>query len=127
MKKNLTKLRKMYIAISTLTIIVGLMYVNGIYGPTESEVVFWGFISIIIGIIIAVIGNKSILLNCMLYSVNIAMQVLPISLWFTFHGRGISDGTPPSNFIAHWIFSLPHILILALCSIAILYSIYNKE
>jgi len=127
LKKNLIKLKKIYIIISILSIIVGLMYVKGIYGPTESEVVLWGFISIIIGITTAIIGNRSIFLNCIIYILNIGMQISPIFLWFTFHGRGISDGTPPSNFIAHWVFSLPHILILALCSIVIFYSIYKKE
>lgn len=126
LKKNLVNLKYFYTAISILSIIVGLTYVKGIYGPTESEVALWGFISITIGIITSIIGSKSNFLNGFICILNIAMQILPISLWFSFHGSGISDGTPPSNFIAHWAFSLPHILILALCSIVIFYSIYNK-
>lgn len=41
------------------------------------------------------------------------LQGLPIVLWFLFHGSGISDGSPPSSFVAHWGFSLPHIALLA--------------
>lgn len=126
LKKNLLTIKYIHIVIGVLSIIVGLMYAEGIYGPTESEVVFWGYISIIMGIVTALIGNRSISLNFILCILNIALQISPISLWFSFHGRGISDGTPPSNFIAHWVFSLPHILILALCSIVVLCFIYSK-
>lgn len=126
MKKNLFTMKYIHIVIGILSIIVGLIYAKGMYGPTESEVGVWGYMSIIMGIVIVITGNRSIILSLMLYILNIAMQILPISLWFSFHGRGISDGTPPSNFVAHWGFSLPHILILALSSIVVLYLIYSK-
>jgi hypothetical protein len=38
--------------------------------------------------------------------------VLPVLLWFSFHGTGISDGTPTSAFVAHWATSLPHLALL---------------
>lgn len=126
LKKNLFTIKYIHIVIGILSIIVGLTYAKGLYGPTESEVAFWGYMSIIMGIVTALIRNRIIILSLMICILNIAMQILPISLWFSFHGRGISDGTPPSDFIAHWGFSLPHILILALSSIVVLYFIYSK-
>ncbi|MEO7841319.1 MAG: hypothetical protein ABIU06_18410, partial [Anaerolineales bacterium] len=39
-------------------------------------------------------------------------QVLPILLWFAFHGSGISDGTPQSALVAHWLYSIPHVALL---------------
>ena len=41
------------------------------------------------------------------------LQVPPILLWLAFHGSGISDGTPPSTFVAHWAYSIPHLALLA--------------
>jgi hypothetical protein len=50
------------------------------------------------------------------------LQVLPIYLWFTFHGAGISDGTPASAFVAHWAYSLPHLALLMM-SLAVLWQL----
>lgn len=113
------------IIIGIISIIVGLMYVIGVYGATEAEVGYWGLLSVLLGILLIVISflieNKLTRIILVFLSVfSLLIQILPISLWFAFHGSGISDGTPPSSFTAHWGFSIPHIIIFILCIINIL-------
>lgn len=43
----------------------------------------------------------------------ILLQIMPIYLWIIFHGMGISDGTPASSFVAHWMYAVPHIVLFA--------------
>ena len=47
------------------------------------------------------------------------LQVPPVLLWFAFHGSGISDGTPPSTFVAHWAYSIPHLALLAASAVMV--------
>ena len=54
------------------------------------------------------------------------IQIPPIILWFIFYGHEISDGTPPSSFIAHWGYSMSHIFIFLIC-VAILYKKINLK
>jgi hypothetical protein len=94
-----------------------MSYVFGLYGPTESEVKSWGVIEVIIGVVmfgLTYLGTKfktARIFHLLVLAVNILMQVLPVVLWFAFNGRGISDGTPVSEFVASWSYSLTHILI----------------
>lgn len=102
------------------SILLGLPYPLGLFGPTEGEVAFWGIVSIVVGLIglgvIVLVENYRTLLARIGIGVGYLLiallQVLPIQLWWQFHGRGISDGTPPSWFVAHWLFAMPHLLLL---------------
>ena len=51
------------------------------------------------------------------------LQVFPILLWLSFHGSGLSDGTPPSIFVAHWLYSIPHLAVF-LVSLMALYQLW---
>ena len=46
-------------------------------------------------------------------------HLLPALLWMLFHGRGISDGTPPAAFVAHWAYALPHLAVAFLDNVAL--------
>ena len=102
------------------SIFVGLPYLLSFYGPTEREVGLWGMNSLGAGLVMALLivalndyDNLVAKLILFVGYLGIALlQVIPILLWWEFHGRGISDGTPPSNFAAHWAFSLPHLVLL---------------
>ena len=112
-------------------ILLGLPYIFHGFGPTEAEVVTWGRISIYIGaslILLSIgIGHSHASAAKALLSLGYIglglIQLLPIFLWFTFHGSGISDGTPPSAFVAHWLYSIPHVALL-IVSLMILYQLW---
>jgi len=101
-------------------ILLGLPYIYYVFGPMEAEVASWGEVSLYTGIVLTllaiVIGRSAKKLFrgilALGYLFLALLQVLPIFLWFTFHGTGISDGTPPSAFVAHWVYALPHIVLL---------------
>lgn len=111
------------------TILLGLTYAVSLFGPTEAEVRLWGLVSLCAGIVSLLLTGtlidrtgkaaRFILSATSLFIA--ALQILPILLWWQFHDRGIahgggiSDGTPPSSFVAHWAFSVPHIALLGLC------------
>jgi hypothetical protein len=105
----------------TGSIALGLTYVLHAFGPTEAEVVLWGWVSIYLGGAVVPLtvsawrSNSRIIKGvASLGWGSVAMlQILPVLLWFAFHGSGISDGTPPSTFVAHWAYSIPHLVVLA--------------
>ena len=78
-------------------ILLGLPYIFYGFGPTEAEVVTWGRISIYIGaslILLSIgIGHSHASAAKALLSLGYIglglIQLLPIFLWFTFHGSGI--------------------------------------
>jgi hypothetical protein len=104
------------------SVILGLPYVVSLFGPTEAEVRCWGAVSLCVGVVSIVLsvglGCRSDLVSRIVlglsYCIIALLQVLPTMLWWQFHGRGISDGTPPSPFVAHWCFSVPHLTLLAI-------------
>jgi len=115
-------------------IIVGLPYIYRAFGPTEAEVVLWGKVSLYIGIVLILFslmaGHKraGTVIKPILglgYSILSLLQVPPILLWFLFHGSGISDGTPPSSFVALWGYATPHIILLTIC-VFILYRLFRS-
>lgn len=104
-------------------IALGLAYVLHVFGPTEAEVACWGRVSIGLGFALApltaIIRRSSPRLARGMaglgWGAGALLQAPPILLWFAFHGSGISDGTPPSAFVAHWAYALPHLAVLLLC------------
>lgn len=103
-------------------IMVAIPYIVHAYGPTEAEVAAWGMFSLAWGIILLLLSLFSFgkIVAYLGFSTVALVQIPPIILWFLFHGQGISDGSPPSGFTAHWGYSMPHILIFLICA-AILY------
>lgn len=104
--------------------VLGLPYIYRAFGPTEAEVVLWGKVSLYAGIVLILFsltaGHKRarMIIKLILglgYLILSLLQVPPILLWFLFHGSGISDGTPPSSFVAHWGYAIPHIILLTIC------------
>lgn len=101
---------------------LGLLYANHTFGPTEAEVVKWGRIAIALGAVTAAIAVVTAWLPLAAIRLALAagstaislMQLPPVAAWFLFHGSGISDGSPPSAFVAHWAYSLPHLAVAVL-------------
>lgn len=115
-------------------VLLGLPYIFHAFGPTEAEVVSWGEVSLYTGIgltLLAVVIGRSAkkLFRGVLalgYLFLALLQVLPIYLWFTFHGTGISDGTPPSPFVAHWVYAIPHVVLL-IVGLAVIASVFKSD
>jgi hypothetical protein len=101
-------------------ILLGLPYIFHVFGPTEAELVIWGEVSLCMGVVLLFLAiglgrSKVRLAKVALafgYLTVALLQVPPVVLWFAFHGSGISDGTPPSTFVAHWGYSVPHLVLL---------------
>jgi hypothetical protein len=101
-------------------ILLGLPYIFHPFGPTEAKVVTWGEVSLCMGVALLFLAaglgcSKKRLAEVALafgYLSLALLQVPPVALWFTFHGSGISDGTPPSTCVAHWGYSVPHVVLL---------------
>ena len=116
-------------------ILLGLPYSFHAFGPTEAEVVSWGRISLYLGasLILLSIGigrsnkNRAARVFLSLGYLSLALlQAVPILLWVAFHGSGISDGTPPSAFVAHWLYSIPHVVLLFI-SLLVLHQLWPSS
>ena len=115
-------------------IILGFVYIFRAFRPMEAEVVLWGEVSVGLGITLGIlaltVGSKRTKLRRLIlglgYAVLVVLQIPPTILWFAFHGSGISDGTPPSPFVAHWGYAIPHIILLAISAFT-LYCIFRNE
>lgn len=102
------------------SIALGLAYVLHAFGPTEAEVVLWGRVLICLGwtLVPLTVGawrsNSRFMkgIATLGWGTVALLQVPPVLLWFAFHGSGMSDGTPPSTFVAHWAYSIPHLAVL---------------
>jgi hypothetical protein len=113
------------------SILVGLPYVFHAFGPIEAEVVTWGRLSLYLGIGLILLligigrsnGRVAKVFLSLGYTGLALFQMLPILLWFAFHGSGISDGSPSNAFVAHWSYSLPHLAILIM-SLVVLYQLW---
>ena len=111
-------------------ILLGLPYILHAFGPTEAEVVTWGEVSLCNGAVLLFLplglgrSTKRLAKVAVAFShVLLALlQVPPVVLWFAFHGSGISDGTPPSTFVAHWGYSIPHLVLLG-ASLMVVYHV----
>jgi len=111
--------RILIILLTIGNILLGYSYVHEWYGVLESEVQYWGYFSEALGLLLltsAWTPLKEILTRVIL-SICLVIQIPPIILWFIFHGSEITDYTPAfsDQFIAHWAFSMPHIILAALC------------
>ncbi|WP_174730492.1 hypothetical protein [Mesobacillus harenae] len=126
----MSNLAKSEVLLGLVTLLTGLLYVLGVFGPTESIVVTWGLLALIIGGIVVFLGiNKngvSDFVKMAIVFFLVLIQAPVIFLWFTFNGSGISDGTPPSNFVAHWIFATPH-LVISLIGIVVIGSLFKRN
>jgi hypothetical protein len=111
-------------------ILLGLPYIFHAFGPTEAQVVIWGEVSLCMGMVLLFLAvglgrSKKRLAKVALacgYIILALLQVPPVVLWFAFHGSGISDGTPPSAFVAHWGYSIPHLVLLG-ASLMVVYHV----
>jgi uncharacterized membrane protein HdeD (DUF308 family) len=123
--------KKLKITLGVLSILTGLIYVIGVFGPTESEVTSWGLLAMILGGMMVYFGidkeNKATFISILIAILLLAIQIPAIILWFMFTGSGISDGTPPSYFVANWIYATPHIVIFLLGLLFIFVSIKVKK
>lgn len=121
---------KLEVVVGLLTILTGLLYLFRVFGPSESEVVTWGILAVILGgVIVLLRTNKYKLTNgikMIFVFLLVLLQIPAIILWFLFNGSGISDGTPQSNFVAHWIFALPHMMIVFL-GILLIVSLFKRN
>jgi hypothetical protein len=113
---------------AVLSILLGILYAFRAFGPTEAEVVLWGQFCLLGGLLALIVGVPKFRFPSLLipevigFGVLAASQLLPIVMWFSFHGRPISDGIPPSSFQAHWAWAIPHILLLlaaAACAVTV--------
>jgi hypothetical protein len=115
-------------------VLLGLPYIFHAFGPTEAEVVTWGEVSLYTGVVLvflsAGIGHRNSraakVVLALGYIILALLQVPPVFLCFAFHGAGISDGTPPSTFVAHWWYSVPHLALL-IASLMVLYYLVRGE
>ena len=128
MVRNSAKLASIVGVLAALT---GLLYVFRVFGPTESEVVTWGILAIFLGGCVVLSGiSINIFANFVeigLVFFLVLIQIPAIILWLLFNGRGISDGSPPSSFVAHWIFAIPHMIIVLLGIILIISILKTTE
>jgi hypothetical protein len=113
-------------------ILLGLLYIFRAFGPTEAEVVIWGWLSLCMGaslILLSMgigrINKKAAKVFLSLGYIGLALfQVVHILLCLAFHSSGISDGTPASAFVAHWLYSIPHAGLLVV-SLMVLYQLWR--
>jgi hypothetical protein len=114
-------------------VLIGLPYIFGFFGPTEREVGLWGLFCLGLGFSLMALStlltphtNRGLIrLLALGFALLAVLQLLPIQLWFAFYGYAISDGHPPSPFVGHWVYTLPHLLVLAL-SLTALYQLCHQ-
>ncbi|NLG50775.1 MAG: hypothetical protein GX552_11750 [Chloroflexi bacterium] len=112
--------RRLALGVALCDALIGLPYLLHAFGPTEAEVAQWGLLALVGGLALAglsfALTDERLaalkLLAAAGYGFLVLMQVLPVILWPLFHGSGISDGSPPSDFVAHWAYALPHAALL---------------
>lgn len=109
------------------TLLLGLLYIYRVFGPQESDVYSWGYLSFFTGLISLVITiltrNKDSrvvrLILGMVFVFAAIIQIPPIAAWYLFHGHlSLTDTPLQGAFRVHWGFSIPHIIILILSAIA---------
>ena len=113
-------------------ILLGLLYIVHAFGPAEAEVVIWGRLSLYMGVSLILLSmgigrsnKKAAKVFLSLGYLGLALfQVVPILLWFAFHGSGISDGAPPGTFVAHWSYAIPHAGLLVV-GLMVLYQLWQ--
>ena len=103
-------------------VMLGMPYLLRLFGPAEVEVTQWGRLCVAtgmyqfgVGVSLKLLGPNARRSMVGLGGLFIAvLQVLPIVLWFVFHGSPIGYGTPQGDFVAHWGFCFPHVALGAL-------------
>jgi hypothetical protein len=102
------------------SILLGYSYAHEWYGMLESEVQYWGYLSEALGLILLILilpRFKGVILTKVILFIGLIINIPPIILWFIFHGYRITDAPPTisDQFIAHWTFSVPHVILVAMC------------
>lgn len=101
------------------SIALGYSYAHELYALLESEVQQWGYFSELLGVVLLLLALKPTHGVFMRFILNICLviQIPPIILWVIFHGSRITDApqTIADQFVAHWAFSIPHIVLFCLC------------
>ncbi|WP_214481372.1 hypothetical protein [Bacillus sp. SM2101] len=116
---------KLRISSGVLTCFVGFIYLSGLFGHVESEVITWGlFIALLGGSIIFIElqedkSKRLKVISSFMLPIIAFLQLLPIYLWFSYYGSSISDGTPSTSFLAHYLFAVPHISTIILCLLSL--------
>ena len=117
------------------SIALGSTYVFPLFGPTEAEVGTWGRVSFFWGCVLVLLSLPYIrkstkqgrLISGVVFGGLILLQIMPIYLWIIFHGMGISDGTPASSFVAHWMYAIPHLVLGLLGVYGLLQTMKGKQ
>ncbi|MDX8365638.1 hypothetical protein [Cytobacillus sp. IB215665] len=116
---------KLSISSGVLTCFVGFIYMSGLFGQVESEVITWGLLLALLGglsIFFELLEDKTKrlkVINSFILHIIVLLQLLPIYLWFSYYGISISDGTPSNSFVAHYLFAVPHIATIILCLLSL--------
>lgn len=101
------------------SVLLGLPYILEVFGPTESIVALWGQVSVFLGVLLVFsaitlhrvdIRIKRLILASE-FSILALLQIPPTFFWIESHGHGISDLPYPDQFIAHWGYSIPHMIL----------------
>ena len=104
-----------------------------IFDATEREGDLWGLFSLGLGFGLMAMStlvthHKNLALIRLLtlgFAMLAVLQLIPIQLWFALHGYALSASQPPTSFVTHWAYALPHMLVLAL-SLAALYQLCHR-
>lgn len=104
-----------------------------IFGATGQGVGLWGLFCLglgfgLIALSTLVIHHKNLMLIRLLalgFALLAVLQLVPIQLWFAFNGYALSGSQPPAPFVTHWLYALPHLIVLAL-SLAALYQLCHR-
>jgi len=114
------------------SVLLGLPYILEVFGPTESIVALWGQVSVFIGVLLVIsaltLRSVDVRINRFILALEFfilaLLQIPPTFLWIELRGHGISDLPYPDQFIAHWGYSIPH-MILFLDAILVVYGLFH--
>lgn len=114
------------------SVLLGLPYILEVFGPTEAEVALWGQVSVFLGILLVIsaftLRRVDVRINRFILALEFFilafLQIPPTFFWIVLHGHGMSDLPYPDQFIAHWGYSIPH-MILFLDAILVVYGLFH--
>jgi len=107
------KLKNVLIVTGLLSMVMGLVYLLGFFGPTEGEVKNWAMLSILAGLLSAGFSQSNFhrmwitVLAVFGYGLLLIAQALPIYMWF--NAPMLTD--KQSDFVISYWYSIPHFLV----------------